>query len=146
MGEGDGPDWFDDIMKQPTRAIGPKKGQAKPGPEKALRREVIKAIQDMKYLGSRPCVVPIYSGVAEHDGIRYSVGRGGSADLITTFFGFALHMELKTKNDFQSERQKKFQMRVEQAGGVYVLVRSPKDATDAMARIYNTHVAKLQPR
>lgn len=137
--------WVDDFAESPQRAIGPVKPATRITPATILRRETIKAIQELKYLGSRPCVVPIYTGIAEHGGKKYQVGRLGASDLVVCFAGRFAALELKAGADRQSDRQKKFEMRIQQAGGVYVLVRKPQDAVDALVRLYNL-AQGMQPK
>lgn len=139
-------DWTADFCEAPQRSIGPVKTKRGPTPASILRRDTIKAIQGLKYLGSRPVVIPVYTGIAEHGGIKYQVGRLGASDLVVGFVGRLVAIELKAGADKQSERQKKFEMRVNQADCMYVIVHKPQDAVDALVRVYNQHVAKLQPR
>lgn len=129
--------WVDDFAESEQRPIGPVKTKRGPTPASILRRETIKAIQELKYLGSRPAVIPVFTGQVEHGGKKYQVGRLGASDLVVCFAGRFAALELKAGNDRQSDRQKKFEMRIHQAGGVYVLVRKPQDAVDALVRLYN---------
>lgn len=136
--------WVDDFAESPQRPIGPTKPGTRVTPATILRRETIKAIQELKYLGSRPAVIPVFTGQVEHGGKKYQVGRLGASDLIICWYGHAFMGEIKAGSDRQSDRQKKFQMRTEQAGGTYILIRKPADAIDAMMRWYQVNVQKLQ--
>lgn len=56
----------------------------------------------------------------------------GTADIIACMSmpyqsGYFVAIEVKTKNGKQSEAQKEFQKRVQQHGGIYLLVRSYED-------------------
>lgn len=48
----------------------------------------------------------------------------GTADISATVFGLSVKVEVKIGNDRQSEAQKKYQERIEQAGGIYIIARS----------------------
>jgi hypothetical protein len=48
----------------------------------------------------------------------------GSADLSATINGRSVKIEVKIGRDKQSEFQKKYQEQIEQAGGIYVIIRS----------------------
>lgn len=62
--------------------------------------------------------------------IRY--GYPGSADIVAIIFGRYIAIECKTEIGKQSDKQKAFQERVEQAGGVYLLVHSVEELSDAL--------------
>lgn len=135
--------FIDDFLSAPQRDIGPTKRKGRVTPATILRRETIKAIQQLKHLGSRPCIIPIYTGQIEHDGKKYLVGRPGASDLCCCFMGKFIAIELKAKADRVSPRQEKFAERVAQAGGVYVVVRTAQDAVDALMKVYNESQPKL---
>ena len=119
-------------MAEPPRETGPAKRKSKQGPAARLRKATIAAIQALVHSGSRPMVVPVFSGGVEIDGRRYLMGRAGASDLVCCFKGRFFALELKAGRDVVSDAQKKFAMRVAQAGGVYVVVRQPQDAVDAL--------------
>ena len=48
----------------------------------------------------------------------------GTADISATVFGLSVKVEVKIGNDRQSEAQKRYQERIEQAGGIYIIARS----------------------
>lgn len=48
----------------------------------------------------------------------------GTADISATIRGRSVKIEVKVGKDRQSEKQKEYQRQVEQAGGVYLIVRS----------------------
>lgn len=48
----------------------------------------------------------------------------GTADISATVFALSVKVEVKIDNDKQSEAQKKYQERIEQAGGIYIIARS----------------------
>lgn len=48
----------------------------------------------------------------------------GTADISATVFGLSVKVEVKIGNDRQSEAQKKYQERIERAGGIYIIARS----------------------
>lgn len=137
-------DWISDFINTPQRQIGKPKRKAKAGPAAKLRRDTIAAIQELKYLGSRPCVVPVYTGAVEIDGKRYSLGRLGSSDLVVAWFGLFIAIELKAGADRMRPMQEKFASRISEAGAVYLIVREPGDAVKGMMRLYNERVAGLQ--
>jgi len=49
----------------------------------------------------------------------YGTGRRGLADIMATFKGKSLHIEVKIGRDRQSEHQMKVQAEVEKSGGLY---------------------------
>jgi hypothetical protein len=53
-----------------------------------------------------------------------SVGQLGTADISATIHGRSVKIEIKKGNDRQSEAQKAYQKSIEDAGGVYLIVRS----------------------
>jgi hypothetical protein len=139
-------DWISDFVNSPQRQIKPAKRKAKAGPAAKLRRDTIAAIQELKYLGSRPCVVPVYTGAVEIDGKRYSLGRLGSSDLVVAWFGLFIAIELKAGADRMRPMQEKFAGRISEAGAIYLIVREPTDAVKGMTRLYQERVAGLQPK
>jgi hypothetical protein len=144
---GDDPDDFvNRFVNSPQRPIGKPKRKAKAGPAAKLRRDTIAAIQELKYLGSRPCVVPVYTGAVEIDGKRYSLGRLGSSDLVVAWFGLFVAIELKAGADRTRPAQEKFASRIAEAGAIYLIVREPADAVKGLMRIYQERVAGLHPK
>lgn len=139
-------DWVDEFVNSPQRPHGPVRHKRKPGPAAKLRRDVIAAIQGLKHLGSRPVVVPVFSGGIEIEGKRYLLGRLGASDLVICWHGLFAAIELKAGRDTVKPVQAKFAERVQQAGGVYIVARRPQDAVDGLIRLYNERVAKLQPK
>ncbi len=51
----------------------------------------------------------------------------GLSDLVAVRDGRVVHIEVKTPKGVQSEKQKRFQRKLEAAGGEYVLARSVAD-------------------
>lgn len=51
----------------------------------------------------------------------------GLSDLVAVKDGRVVHIEVKTPKGVQSEKQKRFQRKLEAAGGEYVLARSVAD-------------------
>jgi len=56
-------------------------------------------------------------------------GMKGTADVSATIRGRSVKIEIKMK-DRQSEDQKKYQLAVEQAGGIYLIIRSFQEFHD----------------
>jgi hypothetical protein len=54
-------------------------------------------------------------------------GTNGTADLSATIAGRSVKVEVKIGRDRQSEAQRRYQMAVEQAGGIYVIARTFED-------------------
>jgi F0F1-type ATP synthase alpha subunit len=56
---------------------------------------------------------------------KYIKGTGtkGSADISATIFGRSIKIEIKYGKDIQSQAQKEYQQSIEQAGGIYIIVR-----------------------
>ncbi|MCK5341854.1 MAG: hypothetical protein KAR20_00540 [Candidatus Heimdallarchaeota archaeon] len=65
------------------------------------------------------------------DRFNYSPNLEGQADIRSTIKGRAVEWELKRKykrgHDQQSAKQKRFQAKVERAGGIYIIVESFED-------------------
>jgi len=51
----------------------------------------------------------------------------GSADVHAVIQGRAVMIEIKIGNDFQSQAQRDYQKKIEQSGGVYLIVRTFQD-------------------
>ena len=54
-------------------------------------------------------------------------GEKGLCDLIAVKNGFTVFIEVKAPNGKQSDKQKIFESRIRDAGGVYILARSLED-------------------
>lgn len=57
----------------------------------------------------------------------FGSGTKGTADISATIFGKSVKIEIKceaTGDRYQSEHQKRYQMQIEQAGGIYIVVRN----------------------
>lgn len=65
-------------------------------------------------------------------GAWVSLGPPGIADLMGTLDGRAVAVEVKQPAGKQREAQRNFQKAWEQAGGVYVVARSPEAAVSAL--------------
>lgn len=48
----------------------------------------------------------------------------GTADISATVFGMSVKIEVKIGADKQSKAQKEYQMRIEEAGGIYIIART----------------------
>lgn len=54
-------------------------------------------------------------------------GQTGTADISSTILGHSIKIEIKcsaTKDNHQSQAQKEYQKKIEQAGGTYIIVRT----------------------
>ena len=77
----------------------------------------------------------------ESNGIFYmSVGEGaystpGIPDIVLVIDGRFVGFEVKTYNGSQRPLQRKFQERLEDAGGKYYIIRSMKDVEDALSDV-----------
>ncbi len=77
----------------------------------------------------------------ESSGIFYmSVGEGaystpGIPDIVLVIDGIFVGFEVKTYSGSQRPLQKQFQRRLEGAGGRYYIIRSMKDAEDALKEV-----------
>ncbi len=112
-------------------------------PHSKLRTATREAIRGMERHGCRPYVKTNVTGKgvvggwedadgAIHDGHRVQIGNTGEADLEVTWFGQSFQFEVKAGNDVQRRAQEKIERLFTRAGGIYVIVRKPSDATDAM--------------
>lgn len=87
--------------------------------------------------------------VQDMDGITRVVGKGkytpsgstkGSADISATIYGRSVKIEIKYGRDVQSEAQKKYQKAIEDAGGIYIIVRE----FDKFVQWYDNFLAELK--
>lgn len=54
-------------------------------------------------------------------------GTNGTADISATIYGRSVKIEVKIGKDVQSDAQKKYQKEIENAGGVYIIVKNFDD-------------------
>ncbi|MGR3315411.1 VRR-NUC domain-containing protein [Roseovarius indicus] len=65
-------------------------------------------------------------------GAWVSLGPPGIADIVGVIDGEAVFVEVKTKTGKQREAQRKFQVAIEKAGGIYLIARSPEEAISGL--------------
>ena len=58
----------------------------------------------------------------------------GLSDLVAVRGGRVVHIEVKTPKGVQSDKQKRFQRKLEAAGGEYILARSVEDVEHQLGR------------
>jgi hypothetical protein len=75
------------------------------------------------------------SGVAPIEGRMVRFNLPGCPDILGTYRGRFVGIEVKTPTGRQSEAQRRFQAAVLRGGGVYVLARSVDDALTALVGI-----------
>lgn len=73
--------------------------------------------------------IPVGSGIMAHTKQlpgKWTPGQStkGTADISATIRGRSVKIEIKWKNDRQSDVQKEYQAAIERAGGVYIIVRT----------------------
>ena len=87
--------------------------------------------------------------VKDMDGISRVVGKGkytpsgstkGSADISATIYGRSVKIEVKYGRDVQSEAQKKYQLAIEAAGGIYIIARE----FDSFIEWYDSFISELK--
>lgn len=87
--------------------------------------------------------------VQDMDGITRVVGKGkytpsgstkGSADISATIYGRSVKIEVKYGRDVQSEAQKKYQLAIEAAGGIYIIARE----FDTFIEWYDSFLSELK--
>lgn len=102
-------------------------GQAWQGKRQNLRvGEMVRVIQGMVVLGeARPI----------------TFGLPGSGDILGASAGRPLSIEVKDATGRQSDIQKRFEVAWVRAGGIYLLVRSPEEAVEAL----RAHGGRVQP-
>ena len=124
---------MDEFWEDVDRNLSQKRARPKRTPHSALKASTIIAIRKLAATGSRPIIVPQFVGHANVGGGRkYRVGQPGASDLLCVWNGHAFALEIKAGRDQQRDSQKHWQGLFERAGGTYVIVRRPADATDAM--------------
>lgn len=139
--------WVDDFCESPMRlpSMAPKRT-----PHSLLKAATRAQVRKLAYLGSRPLIQPQYVGYATLDKghgkmQKYKVGNPGSGDDLCIFFGRVVALEYKAGADRQRDSQKRWQALFERAGGIYVIVRTPKDAIDALMKVYEDAGGKKAP-
>lgn len=68
---------------------------------------------------------------ADVQGSRFTTN--GFPDIVAVIGGLFIGLEFKTYRGKQSQDQKEFQARLEDAGGLYFIIRSEKDLLDALS-------------
>ena len=78
-------------------------------------------------------------GIAREFRGKYIPSNGvvGTADISLTYKGKSIKIEVKFGNDRQSEAQRRYQKRIEAAGGIYMIVRTFNDFASQMEKIIN---------
>jgi hypothetical protein len=114
-----------------------------PSEHAKLRKATRDRIRTLERHGSRPYVKTNITGKvhlggwkdqddALHDSREYYAGNTGEADLEVTWFGQSFMFEIKVGRDTQLRSQEKIERLFTKAGGIYLIVRAPHEATDAM--------------
>lgn len=94
-----------------------------------LVRDILVALS----LGSRCRVWQNNTGAIQIESRFIKFGLVGSADILGLVRGgIFLAVEVKIGNDQQSPEQKNFERMIHRFGGIYILARSVKDATDGL--------------
>lgn len=73
-------------------------------------------------------------------------GTKGTADISATVNGMSIKIEVKIGNDRQSEYQKQYQQKIEQAGGVYIIVKTFNDLYTWYQTFTNQNAPSAQNR
>ena len=94
-----------------------------------------------RWIADKSISAGVFKSGATTSGGKYIKGSGtkGSADISATIKGRSVKIEIKYGRDKQSEFQKIYQANVEQAGGVYWLVRD----LDGFLEMYNSFIQSL---
>jgi hypothetical protein len=59
----------------------------------------------------------------------------GLGDIVGTYRGYSIHIETKKRRGVQGESQRMYQKKHEQAGGVYIIAKSPEQALAALVAL-----------
>lgn len=94
-----------------------------------------------RWIADKSINAGVFKSGATTSGGKYIKGSGtkGSADISATIKGRSVKIEIKYGRDRQSEYQKAYQVNIEQAGGVYWLVRD----LDSFLEMYNNFIQSL---
>lgn len=126
-------------LKQLVRLVEQKKNQDRPSiPPHARKKPVYRENNANELTKSIIAFFDVIGGHAERinnmgrqlirDGKPIWVkgaGTDGTADISATFIGKSIKIEVKaTVGEKQSEKQKQYQSRIKQAGGIYIIARS----------------------
>ena len=78
-----------------------------------------------RYVDNRKTVTDVIGRTRTVGSGKYIKGTGtkGSADISATLWGRAVKLEIKWDKDRQSEAQKRYQEQIENAGGIYIIVK-----------------------
>lgn len=91
----------------------------------------------MKFKGGFAQKVSTMGTYRKGIGFTHGGATKGAADMIITFAGKVLHLEIKfSKSDVQRESQKVFQANVEMAGGTYRIVRTLDEFIDVFEEVF----------
>jgi hypothetical protein len=94
-----------------------------------------------KVIDTRETVTDVTGRCVTVGGVRRvkSVGQLGTADISATIRGRSVKIEVKIGQDQQSEAQKAYQKSIEDAGGVYLIVRSFSEFVAWLKHRIETH-------
>jgi len=117
-----------------------------------LTKCVVKFLQLSGWQAERINTMGVYreaKKIKDLDGITRVVGKGkytpsgstkGSADISATIYGRSVKIEIKYGRDVQSEAQKKYQLAIEAAGGIYLIARE----FDSFIEWYDVFLSELK--
>lgn len=112
--------------------------------ENAVTRSVLAAIA---LQGDRAVFVRVQAGCVKVGTRLIKMAPAGTADLVGTYRGKAVALEIKTTKGRQSDTQADFEARWAGTGGVYAVIRSAAEALDLFAKLdqeaHGLHQAKI---
>lgn len=85
-----------------------------------------------RQIDNRKMVTDVLGNKRTVGSVKWTKGSGqiGSADISATIKGRSIKIEIKckaTRDNYQSQAQKDYQKKIEQAGGIYIIVRTFED-------------------
>ena len=92
-----------------------------------------------RWIANKSISAGVFGGASSSGKYIKGSGTKGSADISATIKGRSVKIEIKYGRDRQSEYQKAYQVNIEQAGGVYWLVRD----LDSFLEMYNNFIQSL---
>jgi len=100
--------------------------------ENAITRSILAAIA---LQGDRASFVRVQAGSIRIGNRLIRMAAAGTADLVGSYRGRAIALEVKTAKGRQAETQAAWEKRWADAGGIYAVVRSAAEALELFAQI-----------
>jgi len=91
--------------------------------ESTIQKGVIKYLQHLENMGHLYFFRSGAGAIKTEDGRYFKTGKKGCPDITVCYGGVFYGLEIKSRTGRQTDRQKKAQIIIEEAGGKYYLIR-----------------------